>query len=967
MMMMNHPGIRGRSSGKGGTDPGFAAEGEQRSSTSSSGSGSSTTTPTTTTAAALHGEIHPPRQHPPEAPALSTPSPQSTTTAFSPSFSSSSPSSSTPRSSGSSQSPPSPTSSALIALSTSLAAKSGSISAFQSASSSVFVFNSAHESKYISTSTQPLRMPQTPVAESDASKAKAPAKGAEARTELRWTTMIDTSPSTVEALVGGAKIVPTRWSCESCRSRKIKCDGARPVCGNCSKRGPLAAKSCVFLGRKSRADDSNGGAAPDRSKGQLAAHRNGAQFHVHSLVAPSNTVSQVDVKPSFTPASSSTLVESAALVAEPCSADNQRCTRASAPIQFPRLPAIQFATAPTINPAVRPQLLMSAPESLKAFQFHTSTPGCGYGYGGSTPPVRKAVQPALHFPQSSPISSFPPSTPPPLTPSWCRPEAPDNEEKTLAVSFLRLPFIVPFIHTESYLKRIESADPFLRMAICTHASTMMSMPTEASDWYRNRARELSQTAVDSPSIEAVQAFLVMSFYSLRFANDVAGWQWLGMACRMAMFLELNIDPDDGWLKDRSWLEKESRRRTWFNCYFWDRMASAIRGRDSQIPRTPRCVSFICSDLLFFSNSDSSVLAAQYESMRGPKDHLGTTLLRHIELTVDAMDLSRRDLVLLPDSSLIHQEDALHASLMLFPLEAPHPFNLCVQENWLINTLSRQESFGIWSEIPLSIFSGFQANACVLYHRRIAMFLADLAEWLEEDRQSLLWHRDSNNRTAKSDVPPEPQYLPPPTAPRFNADYTIPLCRSLAASTTLGHQFTLLQSCHLRMPQTPAILLYFALEGLTSLLLLDSATVAIQSVERRHSTPRSALHPFAACVPVRDELTERLYEYSGLLKVLGVAEQCVDAFTVMICKLRKDKGASGCVERFEAGLRGFLQNSVTGSGTAGGGGGGGETGPVLEGNSRGNWGFEVVRWLERRKPLLQRMAEVYAAGVALMEA
>jgi hypothetical protein len=34
-------------------------------------------------------------------------------------------------------------------------------------------------------------------------------------------------------------------ACRQCRDRKIRCDGARPVCDSCSRRG-LCADQCVY-------------------------------------------------------------------------------------------------------------------------------------------------------------------------------------------------------------------------------------------------------------------------------------------------------------------------------------------------------------------------------------------------------------------------------------------------------------------------------------------------------------------------------------------------------------------------------------------------------------------------------------------------------------------------------------------------------------------------------------------------
>ncbi|KAJ1553934.1 hypothetical protein HK405_006477 [Cladochytrium tenue] len=56
-------------------------------------------------------------------------------------------------------------------------------------------------------------------------------------------------------------ISPRRWSCETCRRRKIRCDGVRPACGFCSRRALSTSSDavadlppCVYLGSRIRPD-----------------------------------------------------------------------------------------------------------------------------------------------------------------------------------------------------------------------------------------------------------------------------------------------------------------------------------------------------------------------------------------------------------------------------------------------------------------------------------------------------------------------------------------------------------------------------------------------------------------------------------------------------------------------------------------------------------------------------------------
>ena len=50
-----------------------------------------------------------------------------------------------------------------------------------------------------------------------------------------------------------------------------------------------------------------------------------------------------------------------------------------------------------------------------------------------------------------------------------------------------------------------------------------------------------------------------------------GMGQISMACRMAIFLNLDKDPDDLIeCKNMNWVEKETRRRTWAVCYQADK-------------------------------------------------------------------------------------------------------------------------------------------------------------------------------------------------------------------------------------------------------------------------------------------------------------------------------------------------------------------------------------------------------------
>lgn len=61
--------------------------------------------------------------------------------------------------------------------------------------------------------------------------------------------MADTKPNLTPARVQRA-MLPRGAACDLCRSRKVKCDAQKPVCGNCIKsaRGNLDSLNCVYEG-----------------------------------------------------------------------------------------------------------------------------------------------------------------------------------------------------------------------------------------------------------------------------------------------------------------------------------------------------------------------------------------------------------------------------------------------------------------------------------------------------------------------------------------------------------------------------------------------------------------------------------------------------------------------------------------------------------------------------------------------
>ncbi|KAL5353826.1 hypothetical protein ACLOAV_001870 [Pseudogymnoascus australis] len=100
-----------------------------------------------------------------------------------------------------------------------------------------------------------------------------------------------------------------------------------------------------------------------------------------------------------------------------------------------------------------------------------------------------------------------------------------------------------------------------------------------SEEYATRAR--AEVNIDEPSIETLQALLLLSLSFIALGNGKKAYMLLGSGIGMAMALELHREADPR-LKLSSG-ERSLRRRLFWSCYLMDRFASCGSKRPSMIP------------------------------------------------------------------------------------------------------------------------------------------------------------------------------------------------------------------------------------------------------------------------------------------------------------------------------------------------------------------------------------------------
>ncbi|KAI8588085.1 fungal-specific transcription factor domain-containing protein [Geranomyces variabilis] len=198
---------------------------------------------------------------------------------------------------------------------------------------------------------------------------------------------------------------------------------------------------------------------------------------------------------------------------------------------------------------------------------------------------------------------------------------PEAAAELLHLFFQYLHPIMPLIHKPTFYANSASHSPLLLNAMYALAARFSSHPSiqtescyNAGDLFYIKAREMVDHYMDVPNASTVTALLILANYAAESDRGSAAWMYSGMAIRMAQELKLNVEPDfeDSFAStaNLTWLDKESRRRLWWNCFVLDRYAGAAADR-SMIINEKDCKVYLPS------------LEQYWESETGPSE-LATT-------------------------------------------------------------------------------------------------------------------------------------------------------------------------------------------------------------------------------------------------------------------------------------------------------------------------------------------------------
>ena len=143
-----------------------------------------------------------------------------------------------------------------------------------------------------------------------------------------------------------------------------------------------------------------------------------------------------------------------------------------------------------------------------------------------------------------------------------------------------------FINRTSFFANIQYQPAILLLSMCAFGEIVgndakvpgvenissKNLLSEKSPYFK-KAKSLSTESVENPSLSVLQALIVLAFCSRAMNHTALYGLYSSVALRMALFLQLDFDPDismDPSVRNLPWVEKETRRRCWWICYVLDR-------------------------------------------------------------------------------------------------------------------------------------------------------------------------------------------------------------------------------------------------------------------------------------------------------------------------------------------------------------------------------------------------------------
>jgi transcriptional regulatory protein GAL4 len=150
----------------------------------------------------------------------------------------------------------------------------------------------------------------------------------------------------------------------------------------------------------------------------------------------------------------------------------------------------------------------------------------------------------------------------------------------------------PFLHEPLFRSQFEGKSPrpeaswpiLLNAVLALGAWCIGEDESVMDDYFDQKVARLfeARSIFESGNLALVQALLLLSNYTQKRNRPNTGWNYLGLAVRMALSLGLHKEFPN-W--EISLLQREMRRRVWWGLFIFDSGASITFGRPVLLPQT----------------------------------------------------------------------------------------------------------------------------------------------------------------------------------------------------------------------------------------------------------------------------------------------------------------------------------------------------------------------------------------------
>ncbi|POG66253.1 hypothetical protein GLOIN_2v1658407 [Rhizophagus irregularis DAOM 181602=DAOM 197198] len=185
----------------------------------------------------------------------------------------------------------------------------------------------------------------------------------------------------------------------------------------------------------------------------------------------------------------------------------------------------------------------------------------------------------------------------------------------LASCFFRyIDIQLSIFHEATFMRQLRQnkVSAFLVYAMCavssryaTHPAIVRKPPYTAGEQFANVATKMILQSFDYPSVEYVQAFILLTLHNFGTCKGPRAWMYIGMAIRMAQEIGLHkIDETASGAQpvklksEATFIQKETKRRIFWACFLLDRYSACALGRPTLIDEDDCDVRLPCNEAIW---------------------------------------------------------------------------------------------------------------------------------------------------------------------------------------------------------------------------------------------------------------------------------------------------------------------------------------------------------------------------------